>query len=485
MLAEKEIPIHRRLGRFALEIFAPMNTHLEPPQVSMPSGIEQPLEPRTQQTSMEETKSLTKFTLFKSLISPSTFPHLLMLVLVCVLFFTVAQLNQEQLATYGFVGFSLAYACLAPLARSDRFAAILRYEKDPNSTLTQSLPARFKILIAPLTLATVLLFVIGNIFGENGILHQVGTFLPSVLGGMFVLWAIAQGRFFGVASMNAIRVPQDNESKESTRPSAPSLIMTSMLVVVMTFFVTEGLRFFVTGSSFSLWPYVFSFGVYGICVYYTWSQRQRASKSGATHAVAKKWFWATQLFITWHVLSIYRSVDSASDDALIFIEELILMIVTVFLAIWALTSKGEGSTSELFTPENALFWGVSFGYAYAGSVAMLTSVMDEIRLVLIAGHILVVITVMHSQKSMLETKIQRIDSDRNIVHSIEKLEVNKDPVLEKAVEQTTQEDQPEPSTPPESEPIEDESIGDPVDWNQVPETLGDDTDWDDEVELLD
>ena len=159
------------------------------------------------------------------------------------------------------------------------------------------------------------------------------------------------------------------------------------------------------------------------------------------------------------------------------------MIVTVFLAIWALTSKGEGSTSELFTPENALFWGVSFGYAYAGSVAMLTSVMDEIRLVLIAGHILVVITVMHSQKSMLETKIQRIDSDRNIVHSIEKLEVNKQPVVEKAVDQTTQED--ELSMTPESEPTEDESIGDPVDWNQVPETLGDETDWDDEVELID
>ncbi len=285
--------------------------------------------------------------------------------------------------------------------------------------------------------------------------------------------------------MNAIRVPQDNENKDSTFSSASSLIMTSMLVIVMTFLVTEGLRFFVTGSSFSLWPYVFSFGVYGICVYYTWSQRQRASKSGATHAVAKKWFWATQLFITWHVLSIYRSIDSASDDALIFIEELILMIVTVFLAIWALTSKGEGSTSELFTPENALFWGVSFGYAYAGSVAMLTSVMDEIRLVLIAGHILVVITVMHSQKSMLETKIQRIDSDRNIVHSIEKLEVNKQPVVEKAVNQKTQEDQTELSMPPESEPTEDESIGDPVDWNQVPETLGDDTNWDDEVELID
>ena len=30
-----------------------------------------------------------------------------------------------------------------------------------------------------------------------------------------------------------------------------------------------------------------------------------------------------------------------------------------------------------------------------------------------------------------------------------------------------------------------ESIGDPVDWNQTPEALGDETQWDDEIELLD
>ncbi|MGB1798828.1 MAG: hypothetical protein ACPHM4_06080 [Candidatus Poseidoniaceae archaeon] len=158
------------------------------------------------------------------------------------------------------------------------------------------------------------------------------------------------------------------------------------------------------------------------------------------------------------------------------------MIVTVFLAIWALTSKGEGSESELFTQENALFWGVAFGYAYAGSVAMITSVMDDVRTVLIGGHILVVVTVMWSQRTMLEAKTQRMNNDRGIVESVDELQIYDAAKEEDVVQSETTE---EPTTNIEEPIAQESSIGDPVDWNQTPETLGDATEWDDELELLD
>ena len=342
-----------------------------------------------------------------------------------------------------------------------------------------------KILLLPLVLGLALMFTIHLIFGENGILQQIGGFLPALLGGLFILWAIAQGRFFGLATMNAINAPHEGESSMDGYSPIPSLIMTSTLVVVMTFAVTEGLRFFLNSGQFSLWPYLISFAVYGLCIYVSWEQRRKASMHSATHTVARKWFWATQLFITWHVLSIFRSVDSASNDTLIFIEELFLMIITVFLAIWALTSKGEGTQSTLFTRENALFWGVAFGYAYAGSVAMITSVMDDVRTVLIGGHILVVATVMWSQRTMLEAKTIRINNDRGIVESVEELEIH-DKGEEPQSERKTFSNPPGDSEPKESSDIEtEESIGDPVDWNQTPETLGDSLDWEDEIELLD
>ena len=429
---------------------------------------------------MEESQPLTKMTLLKSLLSPTTFPHLILLAIASVVFFIVARMDAQAWAAYGFIGFSLTYVCLAPLSTNERIASILRYTKNSEQTFAKSLLTRFKILLLPFVLGFLLMLAINLISGENGLLEQVGSFLPALFGGLFVVWAMAQGRFFGLASMNGITAPEQGEINSEGFSPVPSLIMTSALVVVMTFAVTEGLRFFLTQGSFSLWPYLFSFAVYGLCIYLTWGQRKQASLHSTTHAVARKWFWTTQLFITWHVLSIFRSIDSASTDTMIFIEELFLMIVTVFLAIWALTSKGEGSESALFTRENALFWGVAFGYAYAGSVAMITSVMENVRLVLIAGHILVVATVMYLQRSMLQARVHRMNSDRGIVQSVIQLEVQDMPTEDvKPTAEATEVD----ANDSEQEDVE--SIGDPVDWNQTPESLGDSTTWDDEIELLD
>ena len=434
---------------------------------------------------MEETKPLTKLSLLKSLLSPATFPHLLMLALASIALFVLARMEAEVWSAYGFIGFSVAYLCLAPLSKNERFGGLLRYKTNDESSDKPTFSARFKILLLPIVLGFIFIALIYIIFGESGVLSQVGSFLPSTLGGLFVLWAVAQGRFFGLATMNAINVPEEGQSNPDGYSPVPSLVMTSTLVVVMTFAVTEGLRFVLGSHSFSVWPYLFSFAVYGLCIYATWAQRREASLHSVTHVVARKWFWATQLFITWHVLSIFRSIDSASTDTLIFIEELLLMIITVFLAIWALTSKGEGSESTLFTRDNALFWGVAFGYAYAGSVAMITSVMDDVRTVLIGGHILVVATVMWSQRSMLEMKTNRINSDRGIVQSVIDLEITGPSSEPKPSESEVDDEQHPPSQSKEEAPKQGESIGDPVDWNQTPETLGDETQWDDEIELLD
>ena len=434
---------------------------------------------------MEETKPLTKLSLLKSLLSPTTFPHLLMLALASIALFVLARMEAEVWSAYGFIGFSVAYLCLAPLSKNERLGGLLRYKTDDESSEKPPVSARFKILIVPIVLGFVIIVLISVIFGEGGVLSQVGSFLPAILGGLFVLWAVAQGRFFGLATMNAINVPEEGQSNPNGYSPFPSLVMTSTLVVVMTFAVTEGLRFVLGSSSFSVWPYVFSFAAYGLCIYATWAQRKKASLHSVTHVVARKWFWATQLFITWHVLSIFRSIDSASTDTLIFIEELLLMIITVFLAIWALTSKGEGSESTLFTRDNALFWGVAFGYAYAGSVAMITSVMDDVRTVLIGGHILVVSTVMWSQRSMLEAKTNRINTDRGIVQSVIDLNIIEPSSDPEPTDDEVEDDQHSAAKSHEEASNLEESIGDPVDWNQTPVTLGDETQWDDEIELLD
>ena len=114
---------------------------------------------------------------------------------------------------------------------------------------------------------------------------------------------------------------------------------------------------------------------------------------------------------------------------------------------------------------------------------MITSVMDDVRTVLIGGHVLVVATVMWSQRTMLESKTQRINSDRGIIESVEDLKIYDEPQTEPVAEKEIE--TPEPETNEQDSPANEDSIGDPIDWNQKPEALGDSTEWDDEIELLD
>ena len=116
---------------------------------------------------------------------------------------------------------------------------------------------------------------------------------------------------------------------------------------------------------------------------------------------------------------------------------------------------------------------------------MITSVMDDVRTVLIGGHILVVATVMWMQRSMLEAKTQRINSDRGIVQSVIDLHIEDASSIPLP---STAEDVVEQDTEVQIEDgarKEDDSIGDPVDWNQTPKALGDETQWDNDIELLD
>jgi hypothetical protein len=156
------------------------------------------------------------------------------------------------------------------------------------------------------------------------------------------------------------------------------------------------------------------------------------------------------------------------------------MILTVFMAIWALTSKADGRKSSLFTKDNALFWGVAFGYAYAGSVAMITSVFDDLTAVLIGGHILVVATVVWAQRSLLDSRINRIFKDFDIKESVESIDIEPQPEAE--ADENTLEERTD-LTEDEDEKVD--SIGDPVDWNQKPKSIGDETNWEEDIELLD
>ena len=91
---------------------------------------------------MEETKPLTKMSLLKGLLSPATFPHLLMMALASIALFVLARMEAEVWSAYGFIGFSVAYLCLAPLSKNERLGGLLRYNANDESSVIGRVPFR-------------------------------------------------------------------------------------------------------------------------------------------------------------------------------------------------------------------------------------------------------------------------------------------------------------------------------------------------------
>ena len=149
------------------------------------------------------------------------------------------------------------------------------------------------------------------------------------------------------------------------------------------------------------------------------------------------------------------------------IEESILMGFTVLFAVWALTSHTVKDQKRLINEDSALPLGVSFGYAYAGSVAMLTGTFDEIENVLVFGHVLTIIAILFILKSTLKTR--RISSTG--LAKAREIDIDKADEEEKEEDTKDNADEPEKSEEDESWQGDNE-----VDWEN-PEDIGEGTEW--------
>ena len=155
------------------------------------------------------------------------------------------------------------------------------------------------------------------------------------------------------------------------------------------------------------------------------------------------------------------------------------MVFTVFVAIWSMTSKGYRSKFRLITEENALTWGLAFGYAYAGSVAMLVTFFDDIKTVMVFGHSVVVITVIFTHRLVL-TRIINTDNTTVEVNRILTSNETTKNVANSGNDAFPASDKTSDSPTKESDAWQEDSD---VDWDaQKPQEIPD-VDWDQPIDL--
>jgi len=83
------------------------------------------------------------------------------------------------------------------------------------------------------------------------------------------------------------------------------------------------------------------------------------------------------IFITacWHLLGALRRSPLTTEQSSggMLIEEGALMSISILLAVWSMSNKGKRGGWRIFQGQSAIFWGIGFGYTYAGSIASLTA----------------------------------------------------------------------------------------------------------------
>jgi len=307
---------------------------------------------------------------------------------------------------------STAYAITAMLSKSSTIRSwVTLPEQDAEQDhgyVTNKL-GKFKVCIFPLIIAALVFGLTILTLGENGIVSDGNKLIPVALGMLFIIWSIVQGTSFAMwasssSAKQSAKVSRLNNSKSSLIMLFIIIGFTSLLLSTIFFYFDSGDNGYAKSIIHGL-PFVLAvLCLTAISLAYSWKVKQLTAMKPRLQKFSNRWTLICHLFVTWHLLTIWRQGFLMPSGVQVFLEEISLMIFTVFIAIWSMTSKGYKSKFRIITEQNALTWGLAFGYAYAGSVAMLTTFFDEIKTVMMLGHGLVILTVLISHKVVL-TKI--------------------------------------------------------------------------------
>ena len=378
-----------------------------------------------------ENQNVSMVKLVKTLLSTATMPHVVMIVIASTVFYLLAGLNSLTVfSSMAFTSLAVAYAITALLSNNRVVKQMITLDEISSETdqyLLKSIVKKFKICLFPLAVAAGVFFIINTLTGENGILPGSSDLIPTALGMLFILWSIIQGSSFSQwASSNSAH----NFQKVGKTGGLKLSILTTILAAIVfglflstLFYQLNDFDRTLTDSLLASIPFIITvLIVTGASLAYSRKLKILASMKPSLQHFSGKFSMICHLFITWHLLTIWRQNFLDPSSFQVFIEEIVLMIFTVLFAIWSMTSKSYKSNLRLITEDNALTWGLSFGYAYAGSVAMLTSFFDDIKTVMLIGHCLVVLTVLIMHKIILSKiigtdnysiTVRRITSSQN------------------------------------------------------------------------
>jgi len=399
------------------------------------SGENEPLSSNdsSEVTIVEEPK-FGLWELISTLMDLKTLPHILLLLILSTILYALAQGpdSANLYSAIGFISLSFGYSLTAMSTRWDFAHNMVRVEGLASDSWFKSMLLRsLRAWTLPLLLSGLICFGLLQLVKGN---ENWETWIPLSLATLFLLWSIGQGLSFksGTSSWlaNGKKVLDD-----TVRESSVIGISTWQILAVTTVAILIGYGYssgFQGETSEKLkW---FGFIILAITIQIAmiyWIKDTiidvSATKGGARFAT--RWGVISQIFVTWHLASAWRRLIDEPSAFTMIIEEFTLMILTVLLAIWSLASRDVNRGGKLFTSENALFWGLAFGFGYAGSIAMITNLSDSLgggnlATTMAIGHLVTALTIiMIHSKTLRKHKIRILNPPQMVVQEADDIDI--------------------------------------------------------------
>ena len=340
--------------------------------------------------SEEEIYQLGFLQLISNMLSPKTLPHLIMIAVISSILLVMVSAN-EQFVAVSFVSLSISYVLVAILSNNKIVQKITKLpdEKSTSKPIFR-LFSSFRITIIPILLAVVILGVIWSISGGKD-----NQWISPMLASLFIVWSITQAASFraGIVEWlaNGLGDAKLHTYKERISTVSQVIVVQSFAILVIWLgqVITEAEQMSLQDAILGGFLFVLaSVSLQALTLWLTREERESSGNEKGMAAFSFKWMIIAQIFITWHAFSIYRRVWMDPSEVSTIIEEGILMSFTVIFAVWSLTTYTVRDGKRLVSENAALPLAIGFGYAYAGSVTMLTGTFDNLKEVMIFGHIL-------------------------------------------------------------------------------------------------
>tara|TARA_B100000287_G_scaffold118604_1_gene110525 strand:- start:853 stop:2004 length:1152 start_codon:yes stop_codon:yes gene_type:complete len=359
---------------------------------------------------------ITLISILKDLLAKERRSHIMTIVIIAPLLYVFSQGNiiSASQSSIAFISFMIGYGLTALLGLNENTRKyleknILKSETSEKKSKKQKLFEKFistiKIISIPLIISGIIFLILSALIGEKGLISEIGEILPIILASLFIFWSFSQA----LSYKNSVGLWIDDKIKIDENISTVTIKKNSIIQLVIvgitaTILSTTMLSLFGDGEGLNS-----TYGVpivviitlisQGLILRYSQDSRIELIKRKDGEKIDLYWGIALHIFASWHLLSVYRRFVSEEMLSFNLFEEVILMIFTVVMSIWSISSKGMPNY-KLFIPQNVLFWGIAFGFGYAGSVTMLAVGLEgDISSIFGIGHLVTwfALLAMHKQ----------------------------------------------------------------------------------------